>query len=72
MIPALHMVAMIPTAMIPVMTAMAMIPMTMIPVMTIMAMMATWLPPPTNALACNQVGFGCASIFGYVRECTVW
>ena len=37
-----------------------MMPMAMIPAMTIMAMMAIWFPPPTNALACSQVVFGCA------------
>ena len=71
LIPAVHMLLMMPTAMIPVMTAMtatAMIPTALIPVM---AMMTTWLPPPTNALLCDQVVFGCSAMFGYDRESVV-
>ena len=57
LIPAVHMVLMMPMAMIPVITASAMSATAMIPraLIPVMAMMATWLPPPTNALACSQV-----------------
>ena len=66
LIPAVHMVLMMPMAMIPVITASAMSATAMIPraLIPVMAMMATWLPPTTNAFACNQVVFGCSGMFG--------
>ena len=55
--------------MILAMTVMAMIP-AVIPAMTAMAMMITWLLSSSNAMACNQVVFGCDtdSMFSVTRR----
>ena len=54
------------------MTAMAMIP-AVIPPMTAMAMMITSLLSSSNAMACNQVVFGCDtdSMFGMHMVCLI-